>query len=74
MTPFGSWQASCRGNVTLLYVRTMMDFADEHGKPVGLSRAIEKKFGIKTRKAFSCDPTSRGRLNTAGPTRSFVKL
>jgi hypothetical protein len=50
-----SQQASCRGNLTLLYIRLMFDKSEYHGKPFGrehLSRTIEKRFGIKTRESF----------------------
>jgi len=50
-----SQQASCRGNLTLLYIRLMFDKSEYNGKPFGrehLSRAIEKRFGIKTRESF----------------------
>jgi hypothetical protein len=50
-----SQQASCRGTLTLLYIRTMFDKSEFRGKPFGrehLSQAIEKKFGIKTRESF----------------------
>jgi hypothetical protein len=50
-----SQQASCRGELTLLYIRKMFDKSEFRGKPFGrehLSGAIEKKFGIKTRESF----------------------
>jgi hypothetical protein len=50
-----SQQASCRGELTLLYIRKMFDKSEFRGKPFGrdhLSQAIEKKFGIKTRESF----------------------
>lgn len=53
-----SQQASCRGNLTLLYIRMMFDKSEFRGKPFGrehLSQAIEKKFGIKTRESFQLD-------------------
>jgi hypothetical protein len=62
VTPFGSWQASCRGKLTLLYIRTMLDVPDDRGKPVGLGQAVEKEFGIKTRESFQLRP-DQGRLS-----------
>jgi hypothetical protein len=50
-----SQQASCRGSLTLLYIRLMFDKSEYRGKPFGrehLSRELEKKFGIKTRESF----------------------
>jgi len=50
-----SQQASCRGNLTLLYIRLMFDKSEYNGKPFGrehLSQAIEKRFGIRTRESF----------------------
>jgi hypothetical protein len=50
-----SQQASCRGNLTLLYIRLMFDNSEYRGKPFGrvhLSQEIEKRFGIKTRESF----------------------
>ena len=52
---YHSQQASCRGNLTLLYIRLMFDKSEYQGKPFGrehLSDAIERKFGIKTRASF----------------------
>lgn len=50
-----SQQASCRGSLTLLYIRLMFDKSEYQGKPFGrehLSQAIEQKLGIKTRESF----------------------
>jgi hypothetical protein len=50
-----SQQASCRGELTLLYIRKMFDKSEFRGKPFGrehLSGAIEKMLGIKTRESF----------------------
>ncbi len=50
-----SQQASCRGNLTLLYIRMMYDESEYNGKPFGrmhLSQVIEQKLGIKTRESF----------------------
>jgi hypothetical protein len=50
-----SQQASCRGSLTLLYIRLMFDKSEYRGKPFGrehLSRELEKKFRIKTRESF----------------------
>jgi hypothetical protein len=52
---YDSQQASCRGKLTLLYIRRMFDKSEYRGKPFGrehLSQAIEKKFGIKTLASF----------------------
>ncbi len=50
-----SQQASCRGNLTLLYIRMMFEESEYNGKPFGrvhLSQAIERKLRIKTRESF----------------------
>jgi hypothetical protein len=50
-----SQQASCRGSLTLLYIRSMFDKSNYRGKPFGrehLSRELAKKFGITTRESF----------------------
>jgi hypothetical protein len=61
-----SQQASCRGNLTLLYIRLMFEKSEYKGKPFGrehLSQAIEKKLGIKTRESYQLRYADTTRLS-----------
>ena len=63
---YNSQQASCRGNLTLLYIRLMFEKSEYKGKPFGrehLSQAIEKKLGIKTRESYQLHYADTTRLS-----------
>ncbi|HYO97252.1 MAG TPA: hypothetical protein VER33_22230 [Polyangiaceae bacterium] len=63
---YDSHQASCRGNLTLLYIRNMFEESVVDGKPFGrkhLSEAIEKRFGIRTRASFQFTEQDRERFS-----------
>jgi len=52
---YHSQLASCRGELTLLYIRTMFEESELDGKPFGrkhLSAALERRLGVKTRESF----------------------
>ncbi|HYO97786.1 MAG TPA: hypothetical protein VER33_24935 [Polyangiaceae bacterium] len=62
---YDSQQASCRGNLTLLYIRKMFEESVVDGRPFGrkhLSQAIERKFGIKTMASFQFTDRDSERL------------
>ena len=59
---YDSRQASCRGELTLLYIRNMYESSEFNGKPFGrehLRRELETKLGIKTRESFLFAPDEK---------------
>lgn len=56
------YQATCRGKLTLVYIRDMAEAAEYQGKPFGrehLSAEWERKLGVKTRESFHQEADTR---------------